>query len=678
MNFREKLQTVIQKLGLLEKAKSNSLTNQDWQNLVNSYNLEYQSTLQEDMAADQAANENPLTQEALNQAQAALQSIFQVASTATEDAGDGEDGDNGTRTPISTATAPATPEGIAQLAQSVQSLVSQMQSNATADIPVTTVLASNLQLNGPGTNAKYLFGIEIPMFSMNTRWNRIAANPRAALGMEDPDEEEEGVAFRKEAVNYSKALLKRYNYLHSNNMLNAKSLAAGEFSTNFDGINSAGVGNQHVVLRQDALIARVLMKRDLTQYFPVRYGIQDHDLVFNAFFSELSQAYQQGEIWKGDMKIENEMGHVDDAMIKMKFGPMKDLERMFIAYLNKEGSDPIKWSMIEFCILNSLETAQVEQNKRRMRGIYVKPEAGVAGSYLTASTGVLHTLLRYHHENKILLHDDEAYCSYTQANMLDSVQEFHGDIVSSCTEDMELDSHALYLNKTHQPWWIKNVRAKYGKDTDFNGPTGYLNVVPDTNQRIIWLPYLGQLPIMFMDVPGNIQFLEYVPGEMLSIKVKEDMEVVKAWSTWKEGCSAAFTGRRFDTRAKMVNNNYEWQQIFMNKPCINLVDGATTVSAADGFWHVSVANTAATAITDITGAKAGVAYIIECGDTKNASKIAKSGKFADITVAYTPTIVGDYIMVILDSKSNFIELERCVAGVRKVNSAVQPNIPGVR
>lgn len=72
-------------------------------------------------------------------------------------------------------------------------------------------------------------------------------------------------------------------------MLDAKKLAAGEFGTNYEGVNTAGVGNQFVVLRQDALIARVLTKRDLTQYFPVRYGIQDHDLVFNAFFSEVSK-----------------------------------------------------------------------------------------------------------------------------------------------------------------------------------------------------------------------------------------------------------------------------------------------------------------------------------------------------------------------------------------------------
>ncbi|MCG4735055.1 hypothetical protein L0M92_15730, partial [Casaltella massiliensis] len=72
-------------------------------------------------------------------------------------------------------------------------------------------------------------------------------------------------------------------------------------------------------------------------------------------------------------------------------------------------------------------------------------------------------LIRYVHEFKILPHDDSAYRGYTDADMLDAVQDFVADIITSCTEDMEIDNHVLYLNKTHQPWWIKNVRAKYGK-----------------------------------------------------------------------------------------------------------------------------------------------------------------------------------------------------------------------
>ncbi|WP_288242808.1 hypothetical protein [uncultured Bacteroides sp.] len=670
MNIKERIQTVLQKLKLLDKAKANQLTDEEWKQIVDSYQKEYQSTLQDDLAADMATRNTPITQEQMDQVQGILDSIVNPGQNATQDEEEKPAGQ--------TTQTPATGTDIVQLAQAVQGLVNTMQNSAAEDRPIQTVTATTTSFTGPADRTKFLFGIENPMFSMSDRWNRIAANPESAASFGAWDEETEGVSFRKQAVAFSRSLQKRYAYLHANGMLDAKRLAAGEFATNYEGVNTAGVGNQYVVLRQDALIARVLTKRDLTQYFPVRYGIQDHDLVFNAFFSEVSQAYQQGEIWKGDMKLENEMGHVDDAMIKLKFGPMKELERMYIGYLNKEGSDPIKWSMIEFCILNSLETAQVEQNKRRMRGIYVKPETGVAGSYLNASTGVIYTLLRYVHEFKILPHDDEAYRSYTDADMLDAVQDFVADIITSCTEDMDIDNHVLYLNKTHQPWWIKNVRAKYGKDIDFTGPDSYKYIVPDTNVHIVWLPYLGQLPLMFMDVPGNIQFLEYVPGEMLSIKVKEDMELIKAWSTWKEGCAASFTGRRFDSLEKLKANNYEWQQIFMNKPAVDMEADAATVDASKGFWQITVANTAAKAITDITNAKAGVAYIIECGSTENATTIAKAGKFADITEAYTPTKVGDYIMLILNSKGNFLELERQVAGVRKVNAALQPNIPGVR
>ena len=46
---------------------------------------------------------------------------------------------------------------------------------------------------------------------------------------------------------------------------------------------------------------------------------EDRDILFNAFFDEVSQGYQEGEIYKGGMQLENEMGYVDDAMIKVKF-----------------------------------------------------------------------------------------------------------------------------------------------------------------------------------------------------------------------------------------------------------------------------------------------------------------------------------------------------------------------
>ena len=666
MNFKEKLKSVLDLLQLGKKFEDKTLSQEEFNSIVAEYQKKYQTTLNDDLAAEQAAKQTAKQAAEFQQMLNTIQSVIKSVDSASKENENPEE-----EQPQSNATL----EGILESLNGMRADFQTLAKKPEEDKPLQSVTVSPVSINGFGNTPKYLFGVEHPMFSMQDRWNKIAANPRAAAALPEVDEQVDGVAFYKAAYGFAKSLKARYQYLQENKLLDAPALAAGKYATNYEGVDKAGVGDQFIVLRQDALIARVLQLRDMTQYFPVAYGYQDRGLVFNAFFDEVSQAYQTGEVFKGGMKIENHMGYVDDAMIKMEWGPMKELERKYIGYLNKEGSDPIKWTMIEYQLLNTLTTAQVEQNKRRMRGIYVKPEAGVAGSYLNAGTGILYTLLRYVHQYDIKPHVDEDYRSYTQATMLAAVQEFLADVRSTVTEDMDIDQHVIYLNKNHQSWWIKNVRTTYGKDTDFTGPMGALSVVPDTTTHIIWLPYLGQLPFMMLHQPGNLQFLEYIPGEMLAMKMQEQMEQVRAWSTWKEGCSASFTGRRFDSRDAMDKNAYEWQQIFINLFAATIKD---KVDGNDGFWQVTGATTTADTITDIVNAKNGVAYCIEAGVAEHLPKIAKSGKFANISDAFTASKVGDYIMVIIGGDGKFRELERCVGGKRTINKELQPNVPGGR
>ena len=666
MNFKEKLKSVLDLLQLGKKFEDKTLSQEEFNSIVAEYQKKYQTTLNDDLAAEQAAKQTAKQAAEFQQMLNTILSVIKGVDSASKE-NENPEGEQ----PQSNATL----EGILESLNGMRADFQTLAKKPEEDKPLQSVTVSPVSINGFGNTPKYLFGVEHPMFSMQDRWNKIAANPRAAAALPEVDEQVDGVAFYKAAYGFAKSLKARYQYLQENKLLDAPALAAGKYATNYEGVDKAGVGDQFIVLRQDALIARVLQLRDMTQYFPVAYGYQDRGLVFNAFFDEVSQAYQTGEVFKGGMKIENHMGYVDDAMIKMEWGPMKELERKYIGYLNKEGSDPIKWTMIEYQLLNTLTTAQVEQNKRRMRGIYVKPEAGVAGSYLNAGTGILYTLLRYVHQYDIKPHVDEDYRSYTQATMLAAVQEFLADVRSTVTEDMDIDQHVIYLNKNHQGWWIKNVRTTYGKDTDFTGPMGALSVVPDTTTHIIWLPYLGQLPFMMLHQPGNLQFLEYIPGEMLAMKMQEQMEQVRAWSTWKEGCSASFTGRRFDSRDAMDKNAYEWQQIFINLFAATIKD---KVDGNDGFWQITGATTTADTITDIVNAKNGVAYCIEAGVAEHLPKIAKSGKFANISDAFTASKVGDYIMVIIGGDGKFRELERCVGGKRTINKELQPNVPGGR
>ena len=665
MNVKEKINSVLEALGFTQKFVKNQLTAEEFNSLVAEYQKKYQCTLQDDIAnakaAKQQKEQEQQTQQFLNQIQAV------IAEGEEPEASDD----------VQPVTENATSEGVISAIKTLKTNYNAMAAQPAPDAPIQQAAVTPLNINGFGDTPAYLFGIENKLFDMSTRWNKIAHNPRCVDSMPAVDEEADGKTFYAAVKNFSKSLYQRYSFLAQNKMLDAKGLASGLYSTNYDGVDNAGVGNQFVVLRQDALIARVIAIRDVTQFFPVAYGYQDRALVFNSYFAEVSQAYQEGEVFKGGMNIENEMGYVDDAMIKLNWGPMKDLERKYIGYLNKEGSDPIKWTMIEYCLLNSLLTAQAEQNKRRMRGIYIKPESGIPGSYLNAGTGILYTLLRYKHEYSIKIHDDAegSYRSYTESTMLDAVQEFLSDVQTSVSEDTDLDQHVIYLNKNHRPWWIKCLRKAYGKDTDFSGTDSYANVVPDTNTKIIWLPYLGKLTLMFMQVPGNLQFLENLPGEMLNMKLEERMELVRGWATWKEGTSAAFTGKKFSNKAAMDANNYAFQQIFMNMPVTSIT---SSVDANNGFWQIVDSKTTVTDIADIANAKAGVAYCIEVADASKNVSISKAAKFEKITAEWKPTQVGDYILVVLDSDGNFLELERAIGGVRTINKTLQPNVPGGR
>lgn len=602
MNFKAKLNKVLESLGFTKKFENKSLTADEYKALCEAYQKEYQSTLMDDLAAENSAAEQAEHQKQINE-------LYAIVSKANKSKDDDPDGDGSGDDDDDAGKKNENSQNVSfeKLSTAVNTLAENMKkmANSTADDkPAAHVTAPSIPINGFETNANYLFGIEHSMFDMKKRWNRIVANPEIALAS-TPNEETDGKAFRTEAMAFARSLQERYKYHQVRNELgNVKALASGQFATNYSGVDNAGLGDQFVILRQDALIARILELRNLTEFFPVRYGVQDRDILFNAFFDEVSQGYQEGEIYKGGMQLENEMGYVDDAMIKVKFGPMKELERKYIAYLNKEGSDPIKWSMVEFCLLNLLKKAQDEQNQRRMRGIYVKPEVGQASSYLNAGTGIWYTLLRYIHDYSIKPFANKSYNTYTSANMLDAVKEFITDVKTHLSEGMTIDNHVLYLNENHIDWWLANCRETYGKDQDF-------------------------------------------------------------------------TGRKFDNKAAMDDNDYEFQQIFTNLPAT--VIGAE-INGANGFWQITDDATTATAIENITNAKAGVAYCIEIGedDTKHQLTIAKSGKFANITAAWTPSQAGDYIMVILGKDEKFRELERRVGGKRTINKAVQPNVPGGR
>ena len=143
--------------------------------------------------------------------------------------------------------------------------------------------------------------------------------------------------FKKEVKNYGSSLAQRIQNLHDSNELGSLSLAAMDFT----GFDNTGWGEQYITRRQDALIAYLRTLPSVTTIFPVRYGVQDKQVMTNSFLTDFSSAWQSGKVFKGGYSVEPVLAEVFDVMMKHKFEDMKKLEQEYIGYLNRESSFPI-------------------------------------------------------------------------------------------------------------------------------------------------------------------------------------------------------------------------------------------------------------------------------------------------------------------------------------------------
>ena len=85
----------------------------------------------------------------------------------------------------------------------------------------------------------------------------------------------------------------------------------------------------------------------------------------NIWLGEFSQAGNEesdfDKVTKGSYEFDDETLRMFNVMFAHRFKNLKALEKTWIGTLNKEGSNPIKWSFIEYILA---ETAKKLHNER--------------------------------------------------------------------------------------------------------------------------------------------------------------------------------------------------------------------------------------------------------------------------------------------------------------------------
>ena len=508
------------------------------------------------------------------------------------------------------------------LAQKVAS--QQTQIDLLSDLPETDSRPAGTSTQAdPVTNDKFLFGVNMPFMAIDERH---PYNKRAFASLM-ADREGIDIPTPKQSV------------------LDYESL-------------KADLGDFYRIRKQDRIQSFLLKLPSLESLFPLESGYQDRATLVNVFLDEFSQAdntsSEFNNVVKGGYKFEPEELRMHDVMFAYKFKDLKKLEKTWIGYLNKEGSNTMKWSFIEFIMVETGKKLHNEREQRRVAGIRKDPVLNNPGKAMEASDGLFEFI-----KKKIASYQIRTFAlgEWTESTISDYIRRATALVPTVVRDTGNL---VLYMSTDAITAYHKNNEQLYGLNQDYNPDIMFVKEYP--NVAIKAIPNAGNRKRMIWTLQGNIALFEDQKGEMYNFFFEQEDWSLKVWSNWKESIWAYMVGKKYNS-ADEIPTDYSTQLIFCNdvdipsSVFIEMNADDATPSVANHTSLVSVANTQATAITNIDDAVVGVPVKLKCGSAAHAVTIAKSGNFSTLTAAWEPE-VGDVLTVIKRSDGKFIEISR--------------------
>lgn len=437
------------------------------------------------------------------------------------------------------------------------------------------------------------------------------------------------------------------------------------------------LGDYYRVRMQDRLQSFLIELPGVENIFEKLSGYQDQAVLVNLFMGEFSQADNSSsdfdDVVKGSYLFEQEKLQMFDVMFAHKFKDLKELEKSWIGYLNKEGSSTMKWSFIQFILAETGKALKNEQNLRTVKGVRKDPTKGKPGLAMEASDG-----FREFIRKQIALFKIKAFelGEWTEQNAANYAFEF-GKLLPAWFRDS--GRGVVYCSSTFITAYHKNREILYGGNTDYQKGIMYIAEFPSV--KLIPVPGLDESKRLVATLEGNFKTFEDKPNEMFDFNIEQQDWSLKVWSNWKESFWALMVGKKF---ASAAEQDYDHQMIWCNDVdlgsdyFIAMTADDTTPSVLRHTSLISVANTVATAITDIKDCAVGQEVTLKCGKATNAITIAKAGNFSLISAAWTPS-VGDTITFKKRSDGKFIELARTNAlsiAVQIANDETTPDVSG--
>lgn len=431
----------------------------------------------------------------------------------------------------------------------------------------------------------------------------------------------------------------------------------------------------------------------ITAIFPTEAGHQNLDTLVNVWLGEFSQADTSGgsefdKVTKGSFEFGTETLRMNDVMFAHKFKNLKTIEKSWIAYLNREGSSPLKLSFIEFLLVEVAKALHNEQQLRFVNGVRKAAEEDKPGSALAAGDGFYEMIRKY-----VDGHVDFTPNGGTSGKKVFQVKPFElpritpgniGEVFYLGTSMIpaqyrDTGKIVLYVPSFMIPLYHKYNEAKYGQNTDYKPGIDYVKEYPSV--RIVAIPNADNHNRIVWTFDGNFKTYTYVANEMFKFTLEQQDWSLKVWSNWKEAIQAEAVGYKYTSKADMDGSR---QMIWCNdydRPETFFIDGEKDANPS-ALLHTSIvtaANKSVFDIKDILDAEVGAVISLKCGADGDAGvTITKKDKFELLSADWKPS-KGDIIKVMKRKDGKFIEISRATVASESYQfdaDETTPNLAG--
>lgn len=431
----------------------------------------------------------------------------------------------------------------------------------------------------------------------------------------------------------------------------------------------------------------------ITKIFPTESGHQDLETLTNLWLGEFSQPDNSAnsefdKVTKGSYEFGTETLRMYGVMFAHKFKSLKDLEKSWIGYLNREGSNPVKLSFIEYLLVETAKKLHNEREQRYINGVRKDPDPDVPGRAMEAADGIYEYLRK-----RVEGHTDFTPNGGTTGKTVYQIKPFNlpritagniGEVFYQGTSMIpsvfrDTGKICLYIPSWMLPLYHKYNEAHYGQNVDYKAGITYVKEFPAV--KIVTLPNADNHHRIFWTVDGNIRTFDHVAGEMLRFTLEQQDWTVKVWSNWKESIQAEVVGYKYTDPLEMDGSR---QLIWCNdydRPDTYFIEAAPDANPS-ALLHssiVTVANSKEFEITDIADAQVGRLISLKCGvDGDKGVTIKKDGKFSLLSEAWTPK-KGDVITLMKRADGKFIEVSRTTAAADSYQfdaNATTPSLKG--